>query len=107
MEELTRSEALKLFPQVIEVNKQLEWAKKELPGIPFIADAIVLNDKFLSFQKQIEEGSDEQIPHEMQILIKDVKSALKNVIIMIKIEELRYKRYSELLILLRRTTNGV
>jgi hypothetical protein len=96
MEELTRRNVLRMFPIIVRINESFKKSKRYFPEAPHISESIAINEKFLSFRKQLEESTDRRIPDDLRsFFIQDVASAMHMACMSIDREE-EIRRLEEL-----------
>ena len=77
-----------MFPLVVRNNESLKKAKRMFSEAPHISESIAINEKFLSFQKQLEESTDKIIPDDLKLFfIQEVAGAMRKSCIAISREE--------------------
>ncbi|TFG35320.1 MAG: hypothetical protein E4H47_01735 [Parcubacteria group bacterium] len=88
MEELTRRNMLRIFSIIVRVNESFKKSKRYFPEAPYISESIAINEKFLSFKKQLEESTDIRIPDDLRLFfIQDVVNAMHMACMSIDREE--------------------
>jgi hypothetical protein len=88
MEEFTRKEVLRMFPIIVRNNESLKKYKRYFPEAPYISESIAINEKFLSFKKQLEESIDKRIPDDLKsFFIQEVVNAMRKACMAISREE--------------------
>jgi len=78
---------LKLLPLIARNNESLKKARTQFSVIPHMSESIAINEKFLSYKKELDESTGERIPYDLKsFFIKDVTRAMLEACISISRE---------------------